>query len=181
IDFHIVNHAIAKTLLFFTAGAFIYRRRAVKVEDLAGVGREMPLTTFLFALATLSLVGVPPLNVFFSKMLIFNALLQVSPLVASVVIITSAIAAWAYFQLFITLWCGKPVEGHHHEHGGYEKPERHEIPLFVAVNIVLGILVVVFGIFAPMLIDRFFHPASVQAMDYHEYINAVINYARAVL
>ncbi|GAB6135280.1 proton-conducting transporter transmembrane domain-containing protein [Thermococcus prieurii] len=172
IDFHIVNHAIAKTLLFFTVGAFIYRRGAMKVEDLAGVGREMPVTTFLFGLATLSLVGVPPLNVFFSKMLIFNALLQVSPLVASVVIITSAIAAWAYFQLFITLWRGKPVEGHH-EHGEHEEPERHEVPLFVAINLVLGILVVAFGLFAPVIIDKFFHPASVQAMDWQGYVEAV--------
>lgn len=166
VDFHIVNHAIAKTLLFFTVGAFIYHSKAVKVDKLAGVGREMPLTTPLFALATLSLAGVPLLNVFFSKMLIFNALLQASPLIISVVIITSAIAAWTYFQLFVTLWRGKPVEGHNHEH---EAVGRHEIPIFVAVNFLLGILVVVFGLLAPAIIDKFFHLASVQAIDYNAY------------
>ena len=179
IDFHIVNHAIAKMLLFFTVGAFIYRTGKTNIEDLAGVGREMPINTFLFSLATLSLVGVPPLNVFFSKMLIFNALLQVSPLVASIVVITSAIAAWAYFRLFITLWRGKPVEGHHHGHDEHEEPERHEVPLFVAVNLLLGILVVVLGLLAPVIIDRFFHPAAVQAMEWQSYVDAVKRMAEA--
>jgi len=179
IDFHIVNHAIAKMLLFFTVGAFIYRTGKTSIDDLAGVGREMPLNTFLFAIATLSLVGVPPLNVFFSKMLLFNALLQVSPVLASVVVVTSAIAAWAYFGLFITLWRGKPVEGHHHGHE--EEPEKKEIWSFTGINVILGALVVVLGIFAPVIIDRFFYPAAAQAMDYGTYIEAVRRVAEAVL
>lgn len=180
--YHTVNHAIAKGMLFLSVGAFIHHAGTRKIDELAGIGREMPLTTALFALATLSLIGVPPLNVFFSKMLIFNALLQVSPLAASVVVITSAIAAWAYFGLFITLWRGKPVEGHHHEHEKHkgEEPERHDVPLFVAVNLVLGILVVVLGVLAPVIIDKFFNPAAVQAMDYQSYIEAVLNYSKVV-
>ncbi len=177
--YHTVNHAIAKGMLFLTVGAFIHHAGTRKIDELAGIGKKMPLTTALFALATLSLIGVPPLNVFFSKMLIFNALLQVSPLVASVVVITSAIAAWAYFRLFITLWRGKPVEGHHHGHDEHEEPERHEVPLFVAVNLVLGILVVILGVLAPVIIDKFFHPAAVQAMEWQSYFDAVKRLAEA--
>ncbi|MCD6372715.1 MAG: cation:proton antiporter [Thermococcus sp.] len=180
--YHTVNHAIAKGMLFLSVGAFIHHAGTRKIDELAGVGREMPLTTALFALATLSLIGVPPLNVFFSKMLIFNALLQVSPLAASVVVITSAIAAWAYFGLFVTLWRGKPVEGHHHGHKEHEgeEPERHDVLLFVAVNLILGILVVILGVLAPVIIDKFFNPAAVQAMDYQGYIGAVLNYSKVV-
>ncbi|WP_367883583.1 proton-conducting transporter transmembrane domain-containing protein [Thermococcus peptonophilus] len=166
INFHIVNHAIAKMLLFFTVGAFIYRTGKTKIDELSGVGKKMPVTTFLFGIATLSLVGgVPPLNVFFSKMLIFDALMQKSVWLASVVIITSAIAAWAYFKLFITLWRGKPVEGGHGHHGENEhEEEKHnlgieggEVWTLTSVNLILGLLVVLFGILAPVLIDSYFH------------------------
>ena len=179
VDFHIVNHAIAKALLFFTVGAFIYRAGTSRINELEGIGREMPLTTSLFALATLSLVGVPPLNVFFSKMLIFDALLQVSPVLASVVVITSAIAAWAYFRVLVLLWRGRPVEGHHHGHE--EKVEGEEVPAFLVVNLILGALVVLLGIFAPVLIDGFFHPAAVQAMDWQGYVEAVKRLSEVVL
>ena len=155
------------------------------MEELAGVGKSMPVTTFLFGIATLSLVGVPPLNVFFSKMLIFDALMQRSVWLASVVIITSAIAAWAYFRLFITLWRGKPVEGHghgeeHNEETG-EPIEGGEVWTLTSVNLILGVLVVLFGIFAPVLIDSYFHQAAVQAMDYQSYIEAVRKLAEAIL
>ncbi|WP_297506534.1 proton-conducting transporter membrane subunit [Thermococcus sp.] len=176
IDFHIVNHAIAKMLLFFTAGAFIYKAGGTDIDGLAGIGRKMPLTTFLFGVAVLSLVGVPPLNVFFSKMLIYDALLQVSPWLASVVIITSAIAAWAYFRLFVTLWRGRAVEDHHGHEEGEERDEAWGLAL---ISLVLAILVIGLGLFAPVVIDRYFHPASLQAMDWQGYINAVKKIAEA--
>ena len=181
INFHIVNHALAKGLLFFTVGAFIYRTGESSLDGLAGVGRRMPLTTALFAVAVLSLVGVPPLNVFFSKMLIYNALLQVSPWLASVVIITSAIAAWAYFRLFITLWRGRPVEGHGHHAGQHEgSPATGDPGLFTGINLLLALLVIGIGLLAPTVIDLYFHPAAVQAMDYRAYIDAVRKLALGV-
>ena len=162
INFHMVNHAIAKMLLFFTVGTFTYKSRSTELDSLAGIGRGMPLTTALFGIATLSLVGVPPLNVFFSKMLIFDALLQVSPVLASVVIITSAIAAWAYFRLFIIIWRGK------------SPASQEEIPASMTfTSLLLGILVIILGLLAPLLIDIYFYPATLQAMNYRAYIEAV--------
>jgi len=179
IDFHLVNHAIAKMLLFFTAGAFIYRAGTSRIEGLAGIGRAMPVNTFLFGIAVLSLVGVPPLNVFFGKMLIFDALMGVSPWLASVVVITSAIAAWAYFKTLVYLWRGKPVEGHGHGEG--HRWNVKEVWTFNAVGIILALLVVALGIFAPVLIDRVFHPAAAQAMNWQGYIEAVRKLAEAVI
>ncbi len=183
VDFHLVNHAIAKMLLFFTVGAFIYRAGTSRIEELAGIGRAMPVNTFLFGIAVLSLVGVPPLNVFFGKMLIFDALMQVSPWLASVVVITSAIAAWAYFKAFIYLWRGKPSEGHghgHEEHGEH-KWNVGEVWTFNTVGVVLAILVIALGIFAPVLIERVFHPAAAQAMDWQGYVEAVKRLAVGML
>ncbi len=180
VTYHIINHAIAKTLLFFAAGSYIFATGTADIDELAGVGRSMPLTTAAFAVATLSLVGVPPLNVFFSKMLIFDALLQVSPLIASVVVITSAVAAWAYFRAMVTIWRGRAGAGHgtENEEGPVAYRER---PVFLLVMLVLVLAVVFIGLLSPLLVDRFVLPAAGQAMNYGGYIKAVLELAKGVL
>ena len=158
VAFHIVNHAIAKMLLLLTLGSFVYVAGSSRLDELAGMGRRMPATTFLFGLATMSLVGVPPLNVFFSKMLIYDALMQKSPALAFVVVITSVIAAWAYVRVLVALWRGR----------GRNAEERlgGEKPAFLIINSVLAVLVVALGILAPLLLGHVFGPAATQAMDW---------------
>lgn len=64
---HLVNHATLKITLFFCAGAIYVKTHRENVSELDGVGRQMPLTMGAFALASLGLVGVPPMNGFVSK------------------------------------------------------------------------------------------------------------------
>jgi len=172
VTYHIVNHALAKVLLFFAAGSFIFAAGTDEIEELAGMGKRMPLTTAAFVIATLSLVGVPPLNVFFSKMLIFDALLQVSPLIASVVIITSAIAAWAYFRVMATLWRGKAGE----KPEPYFRPAKED-PVMMAVMAVLVGAVVLVGILSPLILSKYVIPAATATMNYRAYIDAALQYA----
>ena len=60
-------HALAKDALFLAAGAMILQTGVTAVEDLRGVGRRMPVTLWCFALAALSLIGIPPAGGFISK------------------------------------------------------------------------------------------------------------------
>ncbi|MDV3103873.1 proton-conducting transporter transmembrane domain-containing protein [Thermococcus waiotapuensis] len=182
VTYHIVNHALAKALLFLAAGSFIHASGTKDFEKMAGIGRSMPFTTFAFVVATLSLVGVPPLNAFFSKMLIYDALVERSLALGAVVITTSAVAAWAYFKALLYLWRGKPSEGHHngHEHH-HEEPHGHENPYMAAVMVAMALTVIVVGILSPILIDKLAIPAAAQAMDYQSYIDAVRKLAEPVL
>lgn len=68
--FHILNHAMAKGLLFLVAGAFLYQVHTRDLNLLKGIGRKMPITAFCMVLGVLSLAGVPPLPGFFSKFMI---------------------------------------------------------------------------------------------------------------
>ena len=65
--FHIVTHAAMKITLFFCAGAIYAKTHLENIDELDGIGRQMPLTLGAFALASLGLVGVPPLGGFLSK------------------------------------------------------------------------------------------------------------------
>jgi multicomponent Na+:H+ antiporter subunit D len=64
---HLFNHAVMKAALFLVLGAIVYRIGTVKLADLAGIGRQMPLTMAAFAVAGLAIIGVPGTAGFISK------------------------------------------------------------------------------------------------------------------
>ncbi len=64
---HIVNHAMMKITLFFCAGAIHVRTHRENVSELNGIGRQMPVTMAAFAIASIGLAGIPPVNGFISK------------------------------------------------------------------------------------------------------------------
>lgn len=71
--FHFVNHMFLKDTLFLVAGAVMVKSHASMLDELGGLGRKMPITFGFFLFAGLSLAGVPPLNGFSSKWMIFSA------------------------------------------------------------------------------------------------------------
>jgi multicomponent Na+:H+ antiporter subunit D len=67
---HVMSHAASKGCLFLCAGVFIYKLGKRGVDELAGVGRQMPVVMWCFLIASLSLVGIPPMGGFLSKWVI---------------------------------------------------------------------------------------------------------------
>ena len=64
---HIVMHAFGKITLFFCAGAIYVAAHKTKVSELDGLGRSMPFTMAAFAVAAISVIGLPPLGGSWSK------------------------------------------------------------------------------------------------------------------
>lgn len=75
-SFHILNHAIMKGTLFLVVGIFYYSLRTVEIEDIKGLGYKFPMLTFIFVVAALAIVGLPPFNGFISKWLIVEAAIE---------------------------------------------------------------------------------------------------------
>nr|WP_318381431.1 proton-conducting transporter membrane subunit [uncultured Enterobacter sp.] len=73
---HLVNHMLLKDILFLAAGCILAQVHVESLDELGGLGRKMPWTFGLFLLAGLSLSGIPPLNGFASKWLIYQAAFQ---------------------------------------------------------------------------------------------------------
>ncbi|HTY04358.1 MAG TPA: proton-conducting transporter membrane subunit [Rhodocyclaceae bacterium] len=73
---HFVNHMMLKDVLFLCAGAIMVTSGARTLDELGGLGRRMPVTFGIFLFAGLSLSGIPPLNGFSSKWLIYVASFQ---------------------------------------------------------------------------------------------------------
>ncbi len=64
---HVLFHAVIKTALFLCAGAFIHETGKERVDELTGIGKRMPVTTFCFTIVSLGLIGIPPTGGFISK------------------------------------------------------------------------------------------------------------------
>ena len=97
---HVVFHAAIKTCLFLCAGAIIFATGKTKVDELRGIGREMPITVWSFTLASLGLIGIPPFNGFVSKWYLASASLESGLSVFSwlmpVVLLVSALLTAGY-------------------------------------------------------------------------------------
>jgi multicomponent Na+:H+ antiporter subunit D len=70
---HIMNHAIMKGCLFLVAASVRFRTGRTDVDGMSGLGRSMPATMAALSIAALSMVGVPPLAGFFSKLYLAQA------------------------------------------------------------------------------------------------------------
>jgi multicomponent Na+:H+ antiporter subunit D len=64
---HIAMHAVGKITLFFVAGAIMVHTHKTNVSQLDGLGRKMPFTFGAFAIASLSIIGLPPTGGSWSK------------------------------------------------------------------------------------------------------------------
>jgi formate hydrogenlyase subunit 3/multisubunit Na+/H+ antiporter MnhD subunit len=67
------SHAFAKAAMFMAAGLIAESLGHDRIADLGGVGRDLPIATLAFALAGLSLMGVPPSGGFVAKWLLLLA------------------------------------------------------------------------------------------------------------
>jgi multicomponent Na+:H+ antiporter subunit D len=64
---HITNHAVSKITLFLCAGSIYVSTRETEISRMSGLARRMPWTMGAFALASLSVVGIPLTSGFVSK------------------------------------------------------------------------------------------------------------------
>jgi multicomponent Na+:H+ antiporter subunit A len=74
--FHMINHALYKSGLFLSAGAVEKKTGEIELENLDGLGSNMPLTFISALICALSISGIPPFNGFASKWTIYQALID---------------------------------------------------------------------------------------------------------
>jgi hydrogenase-4 component F len=70
---HLVNHAMAKSMLFFLAGRVLVRYGTTELGRVSGLLRSMPATGGLFAAGMLAVVGLPPFGLFLSEFALMRA------------------------------------------------------------------------------------------------------------
>ncbi len=152
---HLFNHSVFKALLFLNAGAVEYAAGTDDSLKLGGLGKNMPFTSTANIVGLLSAAGVPPLNGFWSKLIIVIALLQVKMfLYAFVAIFISVLTLWYLLLIQRRVFFGKVREG---------LQNTREVPFWMNFSMVgLGLVCVWAGVsFAPVILKWILPAANV--------------------
>jgi multicomponent Na+:H+ antiporter subunit D len=139
---HIANHGFSKITLFFCAGAIYVATHKKKISDMAGIGYSMPFTMGAFAVASLSMIGVPPVAGFVSKWYLLNGAMEISNMPILIILMVSTILNAGYFAPITikAFFQGKKP--------GWSRADIKEAPASMVIPIVLAAFIsIVLGIF----------------------------------
>jgi hydrogenase-4 component B len=154
--YHLVNHAIFKSLLFFCAGS-VYKSTGIRdIEKLGGLIKTMPWTALCFLVGSMAISALPPFNGFVSEWLtlqaLFGGILQgaggmkiLMSIYASVLALTGGLAAACFVKAFGITFLALPRS---------EKAAnaKEAAPLMVYVTVAMSALALFFGLFAAPLV-----------------------------
>lgn len=136
---HIVNHAFAKITLFFCAGAIYVASHKKNISEMKGLGRAMPLTFAAFAVASLGMIGVPPVGGFISKWCLLVGAIDAHQIGIILVLLASTILNIAYFAPVVySAFFGTPDDGHAHDGVG-EAPFTMVVPILVTAMLSVAV------------------------------------------
>ncbi len=153
--YHIVNHAIFKSLLFLTSGSVLYATDTKDLNKLGGLISFMPLTGIVAGVASLSIAGIPPFSGFVSKWSIIAASLLTGKgmvliiLFGIIALFTSALTLACYVKFFGMAFTSRGAELN------CEK-EIKEVPATLLIpKFFIGAVCILQGLFPALFIALF--------------------------
>lgn len=151
--FHLFNHALAKGLLFLTSGSVQQATGTRNLDEMGGLGKRMPVTSVTNLIGALSIAGVPPLNGFWSKLIIIVALVQAGqPVFALIAVLASVLTLWYYLLMQRKAFFGRLNE---------KWAAVKEAPFWMtAATVLLALLCVGIGILFASTVATWIQPAA---------------------
>ena len=151
--FHLFNHALAKGLLFLTSGSVQQATGTRDLDEMGGLAKRMPVTAATHLIGALSISGVPPLNGFWSKLIIIVALVQAGhPVFAVVAVLASVLTLWYYLLIQRKAFFGKLNE---------KWAAVKEAPFWMtAATVLLALLCLGIGILFASTVTTWVQPAA---------------------
>ncbi|MFO1120146.1 MAG: hydrogenase 4 subunit B [Rhodospirillales bacterium] len=155
--FHVLNHSLFKSLLFFGSGAVLVATGERDMERLGGLIQRMPVTATTFLTGCAAISALPPLNGFVSEWLTFQAILDspnlshwglkfLVPAVGAALALSAALAAACFVKAFGISFLGRPRSAQAQAAG--------EVDAFsCAAMIVLALLCALAGVLPGFVVD----------------------------
>ena len=109
--FHLVNHAVFKSLLFLTSGSVEMSTGTRQLKELGGLVERLPFTRATCTVASASIAGIPPFNGFWSKLILVVAAVQAGFLyLAAVTVIVSLVTLISFLKIQRYVFLGELPE-----------------------------------------------------------------------
>jgi len=164
--FHLVNHGIYEALLFFSAGAVIYATGKRRLSSLSGLARKMPFTTVFFLVGAMAIAGIPPMNGFASKILIYESVYRFNPLLTVLALVVSVLTAVPFVKAFSSAFLGPEMA---------EFKKTKEVPMGMLLGMaVLAVIAVLFGLLPGLVVETIIAPAVNALASQAAYVGVVL-------
>ena len=109
--FHLLNHAVYKSLLFLTSGSIEMSTGTRQMKQMGGLAEKMPVTRATCTVASASIVGIPPFSGFWSKLILVIAAIQASFYwVAAIIVFVSLCTLIMYLKVQRYVFLGEVPE-----------------------------------------------------------------------
>jgi multicomponent Na+:H+ antiporter subunit D len=164
--FHILNHAMYKPLLFLTAGALFHRTATRDLNRMGGLGHNMKFTLILYIIGTLSIAGIPPLNGFASKFLIYESVYQFNPVLAVIAMLVSIITLASFTKAFQSAFTGPQLPE-------YKDVKEVPKPMLIGMGI-LAAGIIFTSIFPGLVVEHIVNPATDALINQAAYVNGIV-------
>jgi multicomponent Na+:H+ antiporter subunit D len=151
--FHLLNHSLFKSVLFFSAGAIEHETGTRDINKLGGLLHAMPRTGYVMLIGSLAIAGVPLLNGFVSKWMVYNACIAAGqPTFAFIAIFTSALTFGVFLRMLCSVFLGHAPETYADVHAAPKS--------MVAPSLILAAGCVLFGILPQLALTFLIYPAT---------------------
>ncbi|HEU5294748.1 MAG TPA: hydrogenase 4 subunit B [Burkholderiaceae bacterium] len=149
--FHVFNHSVFKSLLFFGAGTVLSATTERDMERLGGLVHAMPFTAFAFLIGSAAISALPPFNGFVSEWLTFQAILLspqlpqwvlkfLAPAIGALLALSAALAAACFVKAFGITFLGRPRTKLAHDAREADRFSLGAMFVLVALCLVAGIV-----------------------------------------
>ena len=109
---HLVNHSVAKSMLFLLSGRILHRYHTTEISKVSGLLKAMPLTGSLFAVGILAIIGLPPFGIFISEFALIRAGFDTGrPWLMGLVLALLAVAFVVLLKVLNQMLYGQPSDG----------------------------------------------------------------------
>ncbi len=164
--FHIINDALDVGLMFFVAGAIFHATGERDMNKLGGLAHKMKYTAMFFIIGLAAVSGLPPMNGFASKLLIYESVYQFSPLLSIIAILVSILLLATFVKIFHSIFMGPPLS---------QYKEVKEVPKsMIAGMCVLAAVIIVFSLFPDFVVKTIVDPAVNALLDHAGYVSQVM-------
>ncbi len=165
--YHLINHALFKSLLFLCAGAIVHATGATQLSEMGGLARRMPAIAAAFTFGVVAIAGIPPLNGYASVGLIHDALLDTDQLVPLVVILVAQVLTIAALGRAAWLAFYRPADP------DFGRDEQLHPGMVVAMG-ALAAGCVAFGVLPGLVLDHVVGPAVGGLLDPGAYASNIL-------
>ncbi|MBN2375893.1 MAG: hypothetical protein JXD22_05815 [Sedimentisphaerales bacterium] len=155
--FHMVNHAMYKSCLFLVAGSVQKQTGTTELDKLGGLAKVMPLSFFACVVSALAISGVPPLNGFTSKWLVYQAVLEIpsrlAPFLVLAAVFGSALTLASFIKVIHSVFLGSQPDS------VTIKQPSESSQWMTTPMLVLAAACILFGIFPAWPLENMVGPA----------------------